>query len=764
MSLRRSLVVVLLAATPATVAAVTPAQAPSAARQHLVVPWRGTGVVAGEREGHAIVDGDISLGRVEAVAREPGAGRGLGAKADPSGNAPRAKSFAAADRLGLWPIPGAGQAARVPYEISTPGYPSTGAAIGAAIVDFNAKFAGVIQFVPQTNETDYVDFNLTGFDASGICFAEGIGRTGGVQTIGGSVTCTQTTLLHMMGHVVGLYHEHQRADAGTWVTYDVLNVDKPASFGIDPIVEVDMRGAGGNYGVPDFNAQQIGLYDYGSLMHLGRLDFSKNEEAVLETLPAGIPIGGASNYSAGDVDAIKRLYGATPASVIVTTHPVGLPIIVDGVQLVSPQTFNWPLNSQHTIAVPSAYQSGGLHTRYKFANWNDGQAISHTVTVTPGNRARTQPEDRPAVTVYQAAFQKYVDLDIFPAPTGGTISITPTPLDIDNNGTPWVLEESVISTTATPEAGKQFYAWTGQQAFSAGANPRTFRIPFGFFNIAVAFVPQQTMYTVASQVTGPTPPTSPRHPVLFGSLYYPVNFIASDGWTPGATDRQVDAPEVSYPALGNVEYEFISWSDGGAAIHTLAALPAQSTTYTATFTANYKGYSFIEPACASNSPTISNQSYPDGTVVPFAITPVSGWTFAGWTDALAGNPNSTTNLTVHDQFAVTARFNTISTPLRITGFVPATVEQGQANVLVQVKGTGFTLNTTVTVNGAARTATYVNPTRLDITLTQADLANDGGLRVAVVNSTTSPACELRRQGTLQVSTAKPNTVFENSFE
>ena len=766
---RQIIVAVLLAGAQAAQAdaPATPAGLP----EHVVVPWHGKSVIADVREGHVIVDGDISIGTTAYVQRKLATRPDEWSDVKAWGAGPiGSNGYAVAYPSTLWPSAAPGSPANIPYIIST-----SYSQIGQAVADFNAKFSGVIQFIPQTSETDYVDFNLTGFDASGICFAQGVGRIGGVQTIGGSVTCTETALLHEIGHIVGLYHEHQRSDAATFLTYTELNLDKPYAFG--DLGTFDSLGGFGNFGAPYANADLIGLYDLGSLMQYGRQAitpptgvFSKNGENVLETIPAGIPIGEVTTYSPGDIDTIKRLYGAAPTTVVVTTFPAGLPIVVDGATLTSPHTFAWGVNSLHTISVPSTYLQRGsdLHSRYLFANWNDGQAITHTVKVAPGNRERTQPDDRPAVTVYQAAFQHYVDLQLL-TPSGGVFTVSPTPITI--SGTPygpWVLNQSILTLTANPIAGNQFYQWTGQQVHDAGSNPRSFLLTLGFFQIGADFVTQATtMYTVANSVSGPSPPTSPKHPVLDGAvdgsgIYYAQNFIAGDGWTVGQTSHQVEAYDTLFPVTGNVEYDFVSWSDGGADTHTLAALPASNTTYTVQYIAKYRGFSMNDPPCATNTAPVADASYPDGTVVPFSVTPVSSWSFAGWTDALTGQPNPT-SLTVHDEFRVIAQFNTTATPLAITSFTPASVGQGDPAEPLQIHGSGFTANTQVFVNTQSRAPTFVDSTRLDITLAQSDLTDAGALDVQVFNSTASPACAVQRDATLPVL-SRPNEIFGDGFD
>jgi hypothetical protein len=53
----------------------------------------------------------------------------------------------------------------------------------------------------------------------------------------------------------------------------------------------------------------------------------------------GAPSLPVFDYSAGDKEAIERLYGAAPTKVTVTSNPVGLSVSVDGTPITTPQTF-----------------------------------------------------------------------------------------------------------------------------------------------------------------------------------------------------------------------------------------------------------------------------------------------------------------------------------------------------------------------------------------------------------------------------------------
>src|ERR1019366_1757176 len=110
--------------------------------------------------------------------------------------------------------------------------------------------------------------------------------------------------------------------------------------------------------------------------------FTSNGLDSMETVPVGIPIGQRNGLSAGDIDGISRAYGFTPTATTITTVPSGLPITVDGVAAVSPQSFDWGAGSTHTVAV--ATQAGSTDPRYIFVRWSDSGDPRHTITASTG--------------------------------------------------------------------------------------------------------------------------------------------------------------------------------------------------------------------------------------------------------------------------------------------------------------------------------------------------------------------------------------------
>lgn len=150
-----------------------------------------------------------------------------------------------------------------------------------------------VRFVARTNQAAYVEF-VPGNGCSSY-----IGRTGGRQPINLASGCTTGSVIHEIGHAVGLWHEQSRSDRDQYVKVLLQNVTKGMEHNFDKTT-----------------FQSIGQYDLGSIMHYGSTYFSANGNPTMTRLDGSLIVPNRSALSTGDIAGIKVLYGdaaPTPA-------------------------------------------------------------------------------------------------------------------------------------------------------------------------------------------------------------------------------------------------------------------------------------------------------------------------------------------------------------------------------------------------------------------------------------------------------------------
>ena len=221
-----------------------------------------------------------------------------------------------------------------------------------------------IRLVRRTDEVNYVRFVRENND--GLCFSS-IGMIGGEQKIRTDDKCETGTLVHEIGHTVGLWHEQSRRDRDRFVKVVYQNIAQGSLRDFERHINDE----------PDYSH-----YDFASIMHYGAYaDCKEARGPSLETIPPGIPIGQRKSLSLGDIDAVEHMYGFQPKGITITTHVSGLKIIVDGVVYTAPQRFDWKMGSWHTVEVPAEQALDG--TGYAFGRWNDDGQSAHTIAITP---------------------------------------------------------------------------------------------------------------------------------------------------------------------------------------------------------------------------------------------------------------------------------------------------------------------------------------------------------------------------------------------
>ena len=702
MRYRFSSLLVLVLLSTLVLAAATPA---SAETERFRTLWHGQWVDYIEQGDFAVTEGDIIIGP-KAQVRE----WRLAVERGQQQMAEARKALTIDAPAQLWQR-GASGLIEVPYSVDA----GNATNIAGAVAEVNRVLAGVMRWVPRTTETDYVAFNLI-LSNSGAC-SSSVGRVGGRQQISGEPECAVSTLVHEMGHAVGLWHVQQDANANPFVDLKLNRMD-PGKRSNNLAI---------------FGTRQIGGYDYGSIMHYSRTNFPAYADRVtLETKPAGIDVGGTGTYSTADIDALLRLYGAAPARTTVNTNPPGLQVVVDGVMVTTPATFDWPIGSVHRVWTNASALQSKDGFQFAFGRWSHdaGASPSSQLTwqVSAGDGSLGSPTTAPSSTVLTANFVRLIDVMGTPtASVGGTSTVLP-------KSAPWPGTASLypqfssFDLRAAPNAGYQHYfTWSGAFASAGGAGiiPNLSLLLTGAFaqqtigagfhngnSIAVDAVGDGIVDGISVKITPPTGTASTSIAPRISRT------------TPGTWKYEMASPQLIGSSIRHILDSYEGFDTIGAGS---VAMPT-SGTRSVTIRAHREVAPFkqVLPSCAGTVSLSDSSAWVRyGSSLGVTLAPSTGAIFTGWSGTASGTAITLATTVGSGIPEFVASFNTTSEPLTVTSVSPKTLGDDSVSTTITMSGTGFTPATRVVIANVTLVPTFIDSRTLRVTVSRSQFAESG---------------------------------------
>jgi hypothetical protein len=146
-----------------------------------------------------------------------------------------------------------------------------------------------VEFVPRDGERDYVRFSPT----DEVCSSPvGYRPWMGAHVVLLSKYCHRRQIRHEIGHILGLHHEHQRADRDQHISVDLTKVPDNYHHNFDKIKSY----------LPSVR------YDRDSVMHYSSYAFSKDGSRVMFWKSDGSEIEASEDISVLDLIKVRDLY------------------------------------------------------------------------------------------------------------------------------------------------------------------------------------------------------------------------------------------------------------------------------------------------------------------------------------------------------------------------------------------------------------------------------------------------------------------------
>lgn len=160
--------------------------------------------------------------------------------------------------------------------------------INSAISEYNNKTN--TQWIYRSNQSNYVEF-IFGSSSGSDGWAH-IGYQGGKQTVSLDQYISLGSVIHEMGHTVGLYHEHTRKDRDQYVKILWNNIQSGQSY---------------NFNIYN-SGTDIGPFNINSVMMYWPTSYSKNGLPTITRADNSNFTYNRTGFTTGDINTINTMY------------------------------------------------------------------------------------------------------------------------------------------------------------------------------------------------------------------------------------------------------------------------------------------------------------------------------------------------------------------------------------------------------------------------------------------------------------------------